>query len=87
MVNTVGEEPIGKVTLSFVGQQNVFVAPVWHADDDVGVHALRFRDVAGDDRCVDEVHHTGFGDAYAVGAVGVVEQADTYAVVLDDERV
>ena len=87
MVYAVGKEPVGQVALAFVGQQHILVAPVWHADDDVGVHRFSLGDITGDDRGVDEVDDTWLRHADAVGAIGVVEQADADAVVLDNERV
>ena len=87
VVYAMGKEPVGQVALALVGQQHILVAPVWHTDDDVGIHRLGLGDIAGDDRGVDEVDDTWCRHADAVGAVSVVEQADADAVVLDDERV
>ena len=85
MVHATGEHPVGEVALPFVGQQHILVAPVRQGNDDVGIHRLCLFDILGDDRRVNEVDDIWAGHRNAVGAIGVVEQADADIVVLYDE--
>ena len=87
MVHAMFKHPVGEPFLSFVGQQMIFVTPVWHTDDDVGVQFFCSLQVSCDDGSVESVHDIGFGHGDAIGAVSVVEQADADVVALNDERI
>lgn len=85
-VRALAVEEGGKAFLFGILAGVVFDAPV-HAHDDIGggVEA-RFGDVAGDVEGVDHGHHLPFAGGDAVGAVGVAEECDFEAPVVEVKR-
>ena len=81
------DQQVGQLLLSAVGKQLVFVAPVQASHNQFGTQFFGPTNVVPDALPLDVVDDEGRGGDESVGAVGVVEKGDAYALDVGDKGV